>query len=121
MFLFFTFIHSLIVVFSLYLVVLLSYITTKMQEITYSETKRATMREGGGYEERGKACESGRLQVDVAAEVQSSERHASACLESIIISQLSATNGHRHPSCTFLVFLVAVVKFYIYQLLTIIF
>jgi len=33
------------------------------------------MREGGGYEERGKACESGRLQVDVAAEVQSSERH----------------------------------------------
>jgi len=79
------------------------------------------MREGGGYEERGKACESGRLQVVVAAEVQSSERHASAYLGSIIISQLSATNGHRHPSCTFLVFLVAVVKFYIYQLLTIIF
>src|SRR5271155_5210821 len=56
-------------------VVLLYYITTKMKDITYSETKRATMREGGGYEERGKACESGRLQVDVAAEVQSSERH----------------------------------------------
>src|SRR5271155_3569237 len=39
-------------------VVLLYYITTKMKDITYSETKRATMREGGGYEERGKACES---------------------------------------------------------------
>jgi hypothetical protein len=37
--------------------------------------------EGGGYEERGKACESGRLQIDVAAEVQSSERHASAFLQ----------------------------------------
>src|SRR5271156_372910 len=60
-------------------VVLLYYITTKMKDITYSEMKRATMREGGGYEERGKACESGRLQVVVAAEVQSSERHASAC------------------------------------------
>src|SRR5271156_1789592 len=56
-------------------VVLLYYITTKMKDITYSEMKRATMREGGGYGERGKACESGRLQVDVAAKVQSSERH----------------------------------------------
>src|SRR5271155_1475358 len=102
-------------------VVVLYYITTKMKDITYNETKRATMREGGGYGERGKACESGRLQVDVAAEVQSSERHASACLGSIIISQLLATNGHRHLSCTFLVFLIAVVKIYIYQLLTIIF
>src|SRR5271155_6263716 len=101
--------------------VLLYYITTKMKDITYSETKRAMMREGGGYRERGKACESGRLQVDVAAEVQSSEWHAEACLGSIIISQLLATNGHRHPSCTFLVFLVAIVKFCIYQLLTIIF
>ena len=46
-----------------------------MNGMTYRETERATMREGGGYGERGKACESGRLQVDVAAEVQSSERH----------------------------------------------
>src|SRR5271155_3050096 len=81
-------------------VVLLYYITTKMKDITYSETKRATMREGGGYEERGKACESGRLQDDVAGEGQSSEGLALAYLGSIIISQLSATNGHWHPSCT---------------------
>jgi hypothetical protein len=44
------------------------------------------MREGGGYRERGKACESGRLQVDVAAEVQSSERHARHALKEDCIS-----------------------------------
>src|SRR5277367_3927035 len=43
--------------------------------MSYMETKRVTMREGGGYGERGKACESGRLQADVGAEVQSSEWH----------------------------------------------
>ena len=46
-----------------------------MNVMAYREKKRGTMREGGGYEERGKACESGRRQVDVGAKVESSERH----------------------------------------------
>ena len=45
---------------------------------------RGTMREGGGYEEGGKACESGRPYVEVGADVQSSERHVSAFSEHAI-------------------------------------
>ena len=45
------------------------------------------MREGGGYKERGNACESGRLQVDVAAKVQSSEQHPRHVIVSPLIGK----------------------------------
>ena len=86
------FIHSIsFFFFSLYLYsTILLYIWRKKR---LTETRRGVIRDGGGYGEGGKACESGWRHTDVAAKVQSSERHASACLRSIIISQLSAANG----------------------------
>jgi hypothetical protein len=85
---FFTFISSISFV-SMYLRYYFTYVSTPNDWYDLQGDEGAMMREGGGYEERGKACESGQLQVDVGAEVQSSERHQPESWDRCCV--------HRHP------------------------